>query len=417
MAKLQDKGKRIILKVTAALAAISISPPLSALVSDKAVLIEELWEEELSTHEARGQKAVVSLAMSGTTSLLYKPSPDGGFVITQSLPFANLNTEYNDFDDYNDYESSYDYNLPGFLDYPEHYDFSDFANEPVAQVLSQNITEIREEPLGFTVEDGRIVKLNYPPNGGAKFLNLDLAGQIRNETSLDNDFVINESRKLPEIKLELNGEPEVLIMHTHTTEAFQPCGYDYFETSYYGRSLDSEKNIVAVGAEMAKSFAEAGITVIHDGTVHDYPVFNNAYARSAQTVRQILAAYPSIKIVLDVHRDAIDAGDGSRVAPVTQFGGQDAAQVMIISAADDGTYDIPYYLQNFHLASLFQQHMEYDYPGITRPVLFQYCQYNQHLTPGSLLVEVGAYGNTLEEAMYAGRLIGKSMADALLSLT
>jgi len=397
MAKLRKKSKRILIKIAAGLTAVLISPLVAEIAGNNTGVIEKLWEGEVAAHaeRERAQTGSVTLPMNSSALLLYKPSDTGGEILPKILPPLNIN-----YSGYTASESE---------DYP-------FPSELVAQVLSYNITETREEPLKFNVVDGRIVKLNYPANGGPNFLNLDLAGQVRNETALDNDFVINESRKLPEIRLELNGEPEILIMHTHTTEAFQPSEYDFYDASYYGRSHDSDRNIVAVGAEMAKSFAEAGISVIHDGTVHDFPVWNGAYARSAETVRQILQAYPSIKIVLDVHRDAIDNGDGSRVAPVTQVNGRDAAQVMIISAADDGTYDVPYYLYNFRLASLFQQYMEHDSPGITRPVLFQYCQYNQHLTPGSLLVEVGAYGNTLEEAMYAGRLIGRSMAEALLSL-
>jgi stage II sporulation protein P len=379
-------------KITAGVMAVLISPPLASFVGENAGVFSELWDGEKAAVLERlsERESPPALEMSGSALLLYRPPETGGEIIPQVLP--PLEPTVN----------------PSELDI-------DYSNEPIAQVLSQNIADIREEPVGFIEVDGRIVKTNFPPNGGSMFLNLDKAGQVRNETGLDNDFVMSESRKPPEIRLELNGEPEVLIMHTHTTEAFQPSNYDYFDANYIARSADSSKNIVAVGAEMAKSFAASGITVIHDGTVHDIP-YSGAYARSAETVRQILRAYPSIKVVLDIHRDAIDSGDGSRLAPVTRVDGRDAAQVMIISAADDGTYDMPYFLQNFRLASLFQQHMEHDSPGITRPVLFQYCQYNQHLTTGSLLVEVGAYGNTLEEAKYTGQLIGRSMAEALLSL-
>ncbi|MCL2697301.1 MAG: stage II sporulation protein P [Oscillospiraceae bacterium] len=393
--KNRKRVKSALVKIAAGLIAVLVSPPLAAFVGGNSGVFVSLWEDEITAYEEReyGLSSSAILEMSSSALLLYKPAEHGIEIIPQRIPPADQDMYSNSF--WSDGIAAGD-------------------TPAAAQVLSLNITEVREEPLNFTMVDGRIVKLTYGPNVG--FINLALAGQVRNETELDRDFVLAQSRKPPEIKLELNGEPEVLIMHTHTTEAFQPCGFDFFDASYYGRSLDSDKNIVAVGAEMAKSFAEAGITVIHDGTVHDYPVFNGAYARSQQTVQQVLEAYPSIKIVLDVHRDAIETGDGSRVAPVTQVDGHDAAQVMIISAADDGTWDIPYYLHNFRLASLFQQHMEHDYPGITRPVLFQYSQYNQHLTPGSLLIEIGTHGNTLEEAKYTGTLIGRSMAEALLSL-
>jgi len=411
--KLKKKGKQIIVKIAAGITAVLVSVPLASVVGENAEVINAVWQTEKEETIRKGRSSApqepVSLEMSGSFLLLYKPAEprgqaDGSHtaeIIPQVLPPLNPEYSENRFKTYEIFE-----------DYPFGVNFS----EPAAEVLSQNIADTREEAVGFAEVDGRIVKTTFKPSGGDNFLNLDIAGQVRNETELDNNFVLNQSRKLPEIKLELNGEPEVLIMHTHTTEAYQPCEYDFFDANYIARSRDSGKNVVAVGAEIAKSFAEAGITVIHDGTLHDYPEYRDAYARSAETVRQILLAYPSIKVVLDIHRDAIDAGDGSRVAAVAQVDGRDAAQVMLISAADDGTYGMPDYLQNFRLASLFQSFMEYDSPGITRPVLFQYCQYNQHITTGSLLIEVGSYGNTLEEAKYAGKLIGKSMAAALLSL-
>ena len=402
VSKARKKGGTAAVRIVAGITAVLVSPLFASLIGKTAGDLKGTFSSLLRERQEI-QSSPISLEMNGSSMLLYKPAAIPGEIIPQKLPPIEVEEQsalIEPLESASDAAPSPDYYFP---------------DEPAAQVLSQNIADIREDLAGFKEIDGRIVKTTFRPNGGVNFLNLDLAGQIRNETELDNDTVTNESRKLPNIKLEMNGEPEVLIMHTHTTEAYQPGEYDYYDASYIGRCSDPEKNIVSVGGEIAKSFAEAGITVIHDGTVHDSPEFSGAYARSAETVRQILKAYPSIKVVLDIHRDAIDDGD-SRVAAVAGVDGRDAAQVMIISAADDGTYDIPDYMQNLRLASLFQQSMEYDYPGITRPVLFQYCQYNQHLTTGSLLIEVGAYGNTLEEAEYAGRLIGKSMARALLKL-
>ncbi|MCL2109093.1 MAG: stage II sporulation protein P [Oscillospiraceae bacterium] len=413
------KFKSFMVRLAAAVAAVLISPPLASFIShntDVTGLIVGVWEDEKAAVEQRalsGGSSPLSLEMSNSALLIYRPPPlggalsDNGEIIPQVLPPL----DYGFFEEFPESEfSGYEEVTPIEANPPS-------FNEPAAQVLSQNIGDTEEESIVFTEIDGRIVKTNFGPGGGSSFVALDLAGQVRNDTDLSNAAVLAESRKLPALFLELNGEPEILIIHTHTTEAFQPSEYDYFDSAYSGRSLDSSRNIVAVGAEIAKSFAAAGITVIHDGTLHDYPAFKDSYKRSAETVRQILAAYPSIKVVLDIHRDAIDGENGSRLAPVTEIDGRNAAQVMILSAADDGTYDMPNYLQNFRLAALFQQHMEHDNPGITRPVWFQYSQYNQHIMPGSLLVEVGTHGNTLEEAKYTGKLIGTSMAEALLQVT
>jgi stage II sporulation protein P len=116
-----------------------------------------------------------------------------------------------------------------------------------------------------------------------------------------------------------------------------------------------------------------------------------------------------------VHRDAI-SGEGYAMQPVAEINGKKAAQIMIISGCDDGTMGMPNYMQNFHFACLLQQQMETDYPTLTRPILFDYRKYNQDLTTGSLLIEVGSHGNTLEQAAYAGELFGKSLARVLKEL-
>ena len=149
---------------------------------------------------------------------------------------------------------------------------------------------------------------------------------------------------------------------------------------------------------MAAQLNAAGVNTLHDTTLHDYPSYNGSYAKSNATVRSYLERYPSIKVVLDVHRDAIQRDDGTRVKPVADIGGMKAAQVMIICGADvDG--NLPNFKQNLRFASRWQDKMESMFPGLTRPVLFDYRYYNQDLTTGSLLIEMGGHANTLEEAI------------------
>ena len=131
---------------------------------------------------------------------------------------------------------------------------------------------------------------------------------------------------------------------------------------------------------------------------------------------QYLAQYPSIKVVLDVHRDAIERENGTRCAPVCSIDGRQAAQVMIICGCDNGTsVQLPAWRQNLRFAAAWERSMEAKYPGLTRPVLFSYRFYNQDLTTGSLLIEIGGHGNNLNEALYAGYLAAQGLADALLS--
>ena len=269
-------------------------------------------------------------------------------------------------------------------------------------------------PTSQEKHSGLIKQLSFTKYSSAQYINLASGGQVRNCTSVANNKLTAESKLLPDFKIVLNSEPQVLIMHSHTTESYEPYTRDFYDASFHSRTTDNSKNVVAVGDKIEAELKAAGIGVIHDKTVHDYPSYNGSYQRSEITVRNILKKYPSIKVVLDVHRDAIQTQDGVRSAPVAKINGKQAAQIMIISGCDDGTMNMPNYMKNFRLSSLLQQQLEGDYPGLTRPVLFDYRKYNQDLTTGSILLEMGSHGNSLDEALYSGELMGKALAKSLL---
>ena len=276
---------------------------------------------------------------------------------------------------------------------------------------SQEILDKIKYPESLENHDGVIQEYTYPHYTGTQYIDLKAGGQVRNCTDVANATLIAESTKALPFKLDKNSEqPQVLIYHTHTTESFEPYERDFYDGSFASKTTDMTKNIVSVGDIICKQLDKAGIAYVHDTLVHDYPSYNEAYASSRKTVQEILKQYPSIKICLDIHRDGIQRADGTRIAPVTQIGDRKDAQIMIISGCDDGTMGIPNYLQNFRLASRLQSQIESDWKGLTRPVLFDYRHYNQDLTTGSLLIEVGSHGNSIEQAQYSGELIGQSIA-------
>ena len=281
------------------------------------------------------------------------------------------------------------------------------------RVVPEGSYDVGPEPYPESLDshDGVIASICYGNFTGDNYIDLDIAGQVRNITSVSNETLLAESRMFPDFKIEKNGEPQILIMHTHTTESYEPYGRDFYDASFSSRTTDERMNMVAVGNAIAEQLEAAGIGVIHDTTKHDYPSYNDSYDRSRVTVSGILEEYPSIKIVLDIHRDAIERADGERIAPVAVVDGKNAAQVMIISGCDDGTMDMPDYLKNFRFACLLQQEMESLFPGLTRPVLFDYRKYNQDLTTGSILIEVGGHANSIDQAIYSGELIGKALAE------
>ncbi len=235
---------------------------------------------------------------------------------------------------------------------------------------------------------------------------------VKNVTDYGNQTVLDAEAADPAFSLDADGKVEVLIMHTHTTECYMPYTGSSYDTTWPTRTTDNEKNMAAVGSVIAARLQQAGIGVIHDTTQHDYPSYNGSYERSAETVQNYLNQYPDIKVVLDIHRDAIISGD-TVTAPVIETDEGTAAQVMIISGCDDGTMDYPEWQKNLAFAIDLQQQMESDHPGFTRPILFDYRKYNQNLTTGSLLIEVGGHGNTLAQALLAGDWIGSSLASLL----
>ncbi len=208
--------------------------------------------------------------------------------------------------------------------------------------------------------------------------------------------------------------PQILIVHTHGSEAYtMPPGQEY-EPSGESRTTDTSLNVVRVGDELAKTLKEAGLTVLHDPTLHDYPEYSGAYGRSLDAVNAYLAEYPTISFVLDVHRDAISDGDGTPYKVVSGVAGLNAAQMSFVIGTDGGGLEHPDWRENLKLAAAIQQRLTADYPTLMRPITVRNSRYNQHTTPGSLLVEMGAAGNSLDEALLSARLLGKALAETIL---
>lgn len=263
---------------------------------------------------------------------------------------------------------------------------------------------------------GKVIEKTYPQGSGEKYLTCG-AGSIKNNTSQPAAELAAELEAPLPFAVEANSpDPQVLIMHTHATEDYRMSVGLWFTPGDGARSTDRSINMCAVGRVMTDTLNAAGIHTLHDETLNDYPSYTGSYANSRAVVQQYLAQYPSIKVVVDVHRDAIESEGGSRYAPVCTVGGRQAAQVMLICGCDNGgSVRLPNWRQNLRFAAAWERSMEQLYPGLTRPVLFSYRFYNQDLTTGSLLIEIGGHGNNLNEALYAGQLAAQALASALLS--
>ena len=206
-------------------------------------------------------------------------------------------------------------------------------------------------------------------------------------------------------------DPTVLILHTHTTESYTKDGETYTETSAY-RTLDENHNMLSIGDMVAELLEREDIPVIHDRQIHDYPSYSGSYVHSRNSIEEILSQYPSIRLVLDLHRDALEK-DGRQYRPVVQMDGVSAAQLMLVVGTDISRKDHENWQENLALALRLQVQLERIAPGIMRPLNLRTQRFNQDLSPGALLVEVGAAGNTREEAQKAAEILAK----ALISLS
>ena len=280
-----------------------------------------------------------------------------------------------------------------------------------AQDTAQALAAIADpaDPTAQPAENtAAVVQQTYREGSSSQYLALD-SGWVRNLSGLGTEEILSLSRQELPFDIELNSDqPQVLIYHTHATESYLPTLRGWYGLNESFRSDQNEENMVAVGEVLTQTLEQAGIKVIHDTTQHDNPSYTGAYDRSRETMRKYLEQYPSIKVTLDVHRDAITRDDNTVIAPTATVEGQQVAQVMIISCADGDR--IPNFRQNFTFAAGLQQQAAGLYPDLMRPILFDQNRfYNQDLTTGSLLLEFGSHGNTLAQAKRSAVLVGNSL--------
>ena len=287
------------------------------------------------------------------------------------------------------------------------------ALTPVGQALQSN------EAASFLLylHTGRVVRLAAPetdpapsvpgtPGDDAPVFDAgDLAlVEIANEPGLEADL---ESLLMAPLQLELtDGEPRVLILHSHTTESFTQTEERYEETSPY-RTLDPGHNMIALGEIVAQILRDAGIGVIHDTDFHDYPSYNGSYAHAAASTNSYLEQYPTIELILDLHRDAADTPTGQMATSCT-IGGEEAAQLMFVLGTDKRLQH-PDWERNLSLALKLQVLLERENSGICRQLTLSKNRYNQHLGNTALLIEIGAAGNTLDQAALAARELGEAI--------
>ena len=276
---------------------------------------------------------------------------------------------------------------------------------------SIRLSDTTEEEPAWSAESPAPELQSTQPPASPVFRAQDLElVEVRNSVSWEPDL---EGLLTEPVTLSLRGDaPTVLILHSHATEAYTKTpGQNYTESGSY-RTLDENYNLLRVGDELARKLEDAGIHVIHDRSLHDYPSYNDSYSHARISLKDYLAKYPSIDLVLDIHRDAADTANGQLATHVSN-GETEAAQLMLVMGTGANGQSHPNWRQNLSLALKLQVQLERLFPGICRPLSLRGSRFNQDLHPNMVLVEVGAAGDTLEEALAA---IGP-LAQAIISLS
>ncbi|MCD7886889.1 MAG: stage II sporulation protein P [Clostridiales bacterium] len=268
------------------------------------------------------------------------------------------------------------------------------AEEPESEIGAESEAEVETETEDITLDLSQVKTSQI---------------KVDNHTDGLNPSVADYWEKEPSLTLQpASAGPQILIMHTHATEAYTMDGDDVYTESDESRTTDENYNMIRVGEEMKAVFEELGFSVVHDTTTYDYPGYNGSYGRSLEGVQSYLEQYPTIQVVLDVHRDALIGSDGTVYAKTTAIDGEQVAQVMLVVGTDDGGLTHPNWEDNFTLALKLQGAMLALDDTLPRDIDLRSQRFNQHLTAGSLLVEVGTSGNTLQEALAGARLFAQA---------
>lgn len=257
--------------------------------------------------------------------------------------------------------------------------------EDTPQTESRSIEPVGQSPV-FTAQDAALVELRNTSG-----YTVDVEALMEQSLSWD---------------LTQEG-PTVLILHTHGSESYTKTE-DYTESAKY-RTLDERYNMVSIGERLAQQLEAGGIGVVHDRTLHDQPSYNGSYNHARGVIEQYLQEYPTICMVLDMHRDAAQDTSGNQIGYTVQTEYGNAAKLMLVMGTDSGGLTHPQWQENLALAVKLHAALEKRYSGICRPMHLRTSRFNQDLCPGALLVEVGAAGNTRQEALVTADILAQEI--------
>ena len=284
----------------------------------------------------------------------------------------------------------------------------DTSDIPVAQEIA--VESMSSGPIGV---DGEIL---YPVV--SKDLSSDNVHLLTNQTSYNPDTALLMS-KTPQALQSLtvkSDEPLVLVVHTHGTEAYNECGKEgYYNSSLPLRSEDNSENVVGIGQKLVSVLNDFGIPAIHSEKLCDKESFVHAYSTSAEEVKAYLKKYPSIRFVIDLHRDSIESADKTKTNPLTNIAGKETAQLMFVVGTDEAGANHRNWQDNLSLALTLQSEISQDYPRLFRKINLRTASFNQQLSTGYLLLECGSCASSYEQAQSAVEMFATGLARVIKS--
>lgn len=242
---------------------------------------------------------------------------------------------------------------------------------------------------------------------------------IKNSQTISKNLEIrNETTYAPDINSLLYAPlsfktPEILIVHTHASESYKTDNLNYYSESESDRTTDIQLNVVRVGEELAKELTNYGFKVTHAKDINDYPSYNQSYNKTLEVINYYLRNNKNIQIVLDIHRDSIVKNDGTKFKFTSTINDENVAQVMLVCGTNQAGLENDTWQENLKFSLKMQNYMETYYPGLARPLNLRQERFNTHATLGSMIIEVGTSGNTLQEALSSTKYLAKTIKEIL----
>jgi len=208
--------------------------------------------------------------------------------------------------------------------------------------------------------------------------------------------------------------PRILLYHTHTWEAYEMTADTQYVATQTWRTEDDRFNMVRIGEELAKELEQQGFAVVHDQTDFEPPNLSASYSRSLKMLEERMDHGESYDYILDIHRDAYSGAYNGGNSIALDSG--KAAYVMLLvgkgtGETGSGFDERPDWPQNLALAQRITDRMNDLAQGIAREVKIKSGRFNQHVSTGALLIEVGNNKNTLDEALASCSVIAQAIAD------